>query len=87
MANKQLTRSNDKMVSGVAAGLAEYINIDPVFVRLLFALLILSNIPGGLVIYFLLMLIMPEANSTPQEDPIKPSASPIVEEEIVIRDM
>ncbi len=86
MTHKQLTRSNDKMVSGVAAGIANYIDIDPVFVRLLFALLILSNIPGGLVIYFLLMLIMPEADGQ-SADPIKPNASPIVEEEIIIRDM
>lgn len=86
MTHKQLTRSKDEMVSGVAAGIAEYINIDPVFVRLAFALLILSNVPGGLVIYFLLMLIMPEADGQ-REDPIKASASPIVDEEIVIRDM
>ena len=38
--NNKLTRSNDDvMVAGVAAGLAEYLGIDPVLVRLLFVLL------------------------------------------------
>lgn len=84
MSNKQLTRSNDKMVGGVAAGIANYLGIDPVFVRLVFALLILSHVALGLVIYFLLMLIMPEADDA--QDPIKPSASPLVEEDIIIHE-
>lgn len=86
MSSKQLTRSNDKMVGGVAAGIAEYLGVDPVFVRLAFALLILSHVALGLVIYFLLMLIMPEADEAGQ-DPIKPGASPLVEEDIVIHEV
>lgn len=59
--DKKLTRSNnDKMVGGVAAGLADYLNIDPVIVRLIFVLLTLK---GGIgpVLYLVLWLIMPEA--------------------------
>ena len=30
---KRLTRSNNKMIGGVCAGLAEYLDIDPTIVR------------------------------------------------------
>lgn len=58
--NNKLTRSNnDVMVAGVAAGLAEYLNIDPVLVRVLFVLL--SVFGGhGILIYLLLWLLMPQ---------------------------
>lgn len=58
--DKKLTRSNDDvMVAGVAAGLAEYLNIDPVLVRLLF---VLTTVFGGhgFWIYLVLWLIMPQ---------------------------
>lgn len=31
---KRLTRSNNKMIGGVCAGLAEYLDIDPTIVRI-----------------------------------------------------
>ena len=38
--NKKLYRSrNDKMVSGVCAGLANFLNIDPTLVRVIYAVL------------------------------------------------
>ena len=58
--NNKLTRSNnDVMVAGVAAGLAEYLDIDPVLVRLLFVLLTLSG-GHGILVYLILWLIMPQ---------------------------
>ena len=57
---KRLTRSTtDRMVAGVAGGLAEYLSIDPTLVRLIFVLLALAGGPG-LIIYLVLWLIMPE---------------------------
>jgi phage shock protein C len=57
--NKKLTRSNDNiMVAGVAAGLAEYLDIDPVLVRLLFVLLTLFG-GHGLLVYAILWIVMP----------------------------
>ena len=62
--NKKLTRStDDTMVSGVAAGLADYMNIDPVLVRLFFVLMTLSH-GYGLLIYFLLWIMMPQEELT-----------------------
>lgn len=58
--NKRLTRNpNDKIIAGVASGLADYFNIDPTIVRLLFVLLLL---PGGIspLIYVVFWIVMPE---------------------------
>ncbi len=61
MENKQLVRStNDRMIAGVAAGLADYMNFDPTLVRLLFVLLALAGGPG-LIIYLIMWVVMPEA--------------------------
>ena len=76
----KITKSQDKMLAGVASGLAEYINVDPVWVRLGAALAILSNPPLGLVIYFVLALIMPDS------DGVEAVANPFNDEEIVIND-
>ncbi|MCD6576927.1 MAG: PspC domain-containing protein [Anaerolineaceae bacterium] len=57
---KRLYRSkDDRMVAGVCAGLAEYIDIDPTIVRLLFAL---GLIAGGATfwVYLVMMMVVPE---------------------------
>ena len=58
--SKKLTRSNNNvMIAGVAAGLGEYLDIDPVLIRVFFVLLTLLG-GHGILIYFLLWLIMPQ---------------------------
>lgn len=60
---KRLTKSStDKVFTGVAAGIAEYLAIDPVLIRLLFVILTVSG-GSGLLVYIVLSLIMPEADS------------------------
>lgn len=60
MSAKKLTRSrSDKMLFGVAGGLANYLNLDPTLVRLLFVVLTLMGGPG-LIIYIVLAIVMPE---------------------------
>ncbi|MFN2124363.1 MAG: PspC domain-containing protein [Candidatus Promineifilaceae bacterium] len=45
MAQERLTRSSsDKIVAGVCGGLANYLEIDPVLVRLAFIVLILASL-------------------------------------------
>ncbi|MCP5191354.1 MAG: PspC domain-containing protein, partial [Pseudomonadales bacterium] len=52
--NARLMRSEtDKMFAGVCGGLAVYLGVDSVFVRLAFALLIFTG-GIGLPLYFLL---------------------------------
>ena len=61
MESKKLTRSNDRMLAGVCAGIAEYFDIDPTLVRVCYAALsIFSAGFPGLLLYIILMLIMPQ---------------------------
>lgn len=57
---KRLYRSRtNKQIAGVAGGLAEYFNVDPTLVRILFVLFALAGGPG-LLLYIVLWLVMPE---------------------------
>jgi phage shock protein PspC (stress-responsive transcriptional regulator) len=57
---KRLTLSStDKKITGVCAGLAEYLNIDPTLVRLVFVVLALAGGPGVLL-YIALWVVMPK---------------------------
>lgn len=80
MKNKLMRTSEDRMVLGVAGGVANYLNLDPVIVRLVFALGILTNPPTGLLIYLLLALIMPKDHEV-----VDGLHNPFDEEEIVIK--
>ena len=56
---KKLYRSTtNKTIAGVCAGLAEYLNIDPTIVRVIWALVSLSG--AGLLAYLICALIIPE---------------------------
>ncbi len=58
---KKLYRSRDNvMVGGVASGLADFLEIDPTIVRLIFAFSIFLGGTGALV-YFVMWLVVPEA--------------------------
>lgn len=59
---KRLTRSDtNKMVAGVCAGIADYFDIDPAVVRILYVVLtICSAAFPGLLMYIILMLLMPQ---------------------------
>jgi phage shock protein C len=60
MEPKKLYRSNkNKMIGGVAAGLGEYLNIDPTLVRLGYVALALMGGPG-FVIYIIMWLVVPQ---------------------------
>lgn len=81
MNEKRLVRKRDnRMFLGVASGVADYIGIDPVIVRLIFVLLTLTQM-WGLIIYIVLAIVMPE-----DEDPVTAKANPFDEEEIIIKD-
>jgi len=58
---KKIYRSrNNRMIAGVCAGLGEYLNIDPTLVRVLFAVGTVLGFGSAIVIYFVLMLVIPE---------------------------
>ena len=56
---KKLTKSTNKMLSGVLAGIAEYLNIDPTVVRVAYLFLTVFTAFAGIIVYLLLMLVMP----------------------------
>ena len=58
---KQLRRSHNKMIAGVCAGIAEYLDFDPSLVRIGYVLIsIFSAAFPGIIIYIILWIIIPE---------------------------
>lgn len=65
---KRLTRSRNKKISGVAAGIAEYFSIDPTLVRIAFVVgLIASGGPPLILAYIILAVVMPEPDKNKAE--------------------
>lgn len=61
---KRLHRSSNKMLAGVCAGIAEYLDVDATVVRVLYAALTLftAGFPGVLL-YIVMMILMPDYNN------------------------
>lgn len=58
--NKKLYRSNkEKMLGGVAGGLAEYFSIDPTLVRIIFVVSLFVG-GAGILAYIILWIVVPE---------------------------
>jgi phage shock protein PspC (stress-responsive transcriptional regulator) len=51
--------ANDKMLGGVCAGIANYMNVDPAVIRLLFAIITFGGFGFGFLIYILLWIVLP----------------------------
>lgn len=57
---KKLTRSNDKMIAGVLAGIANYFDMDPTVVRILYVVLSIASVGfPGIIVYLIMWAIMP----------------------------
>jgi phage shock protein C len=57
---RKLHRSRkDKKIAGVAGGLAEYFNVDPTLIRVLFVVLAIFG-GAGLVLYLAMWIIVPQ---------------------------
>jgi phage shock protein C len=60
MENHRLYRSVEhRVIGGVAGGLADYFDIDPVIIRLVFVIVALAG-GGGLLVYLILWIVLPE---------------------------
>lgn len=58
---KKLYKSTDKKISGVCAGVAEYFDVDPTIVRVIYALLTFFTLGlMGVSIYAILAFIIPQ---------------------------
>jgi phage shock protein C len=56
---------DDRMIGGVCGGLAAYLGLDPVIVRILFILFLIFGI--GFLVYLILWIVVPEARTTAQK--------------------
>lgn len=60
MNKNKLTRSNNRVIAGVCAGLAEWLGWDVALVRILYLVLsILSAAFPGILVYIILWIVMP----------------------------
>lgn len=77
MEMKKLKRSSENyIVFGILGGLGEYLNIDPVLLRLIFiVLMVLTGFIPFIIIYILAYFIIPADHKKvdPKEDKFEPS--------------
>ncbi|AYW45364.1 PspC domain-containing protein [Tetragenococcus koreensis] len=61
---KKLTKSNSNVIlTGTLAGIAEYFNIDPTIVRIIYVFISLMGIGAPVFLYIVLALIIPANRS------------------------
>ena len=66
---KRLYRSGkDKILGGVCGGIAEYFNVDPVIIRLLWVFFALVSMGAGILIYLVAWVIVPRNPKHKWED-------------------
>lgn len=59
---KRLQRStSNKMIAGVCAGIANYFNLDPTIIRILYVLMVFFA-GFGILLYLILWLVIPSDN-------------------------
>ena len=65
---KKLYRDKDNsLLGGVAAGFGHYLNIDPLWVRILFIITTFISFGTAIIIYLILWILIPEAVTTSQK--------------------
>jgi len=72
---KKLSRSKqDRKIAGVCGGVAEYLEVDPTLVRLVWVMLALFG-GWGLIGYLIAWIIMPDAKAAQPAAETAPSAA------------
>ena len=75
--NDRLYRSrDDRMLAGVAGGLAEYWDADPSLIRIIWALLVLLTGGVALVIYIVMAFVVPDEDALTYAMPATPPTDP-----------
>src|SRR6476659_750821 len=57
--NRLYRDSSDKILGGVCSGLANYMNVDPAIIRILFAVITFGGFGFGVIAYLLLWIVLP----------------------------
>lgn len=77
---KKLYRSEtDRWIFGVCGGLAEYFDIDPIIVRIMFVILALAD-GIGILVYIIMAIIVPTRKPLPASGPLQSSMTDIAPE-------
>lgn len=72
--NKLFRNMNQRVIGGVAAGLANYFEVDVVIIRVLFVLAIFIPVPTHIVLlYIILWVVMPKQQVTVHQLPAGPN--------------
>jgi phage shock protein C len=58
---KLMRSSRDKKIGGVCAGLADYFDLDPTVVRVVWFIAIFCSAGSGLLVYLILWIVLPVA--------------------------
>ena len=63
---KKLFRSSNRIFAGVCGGIAEYFDLDPTLIRVVYVILSMfsAGFPG-LLVYIILMILMPNYDQLP----------------------
>lgn len=62
---RKLTKSRSNVViTGTLAGIAEYLNIDPTIVRVLFVFISLMGMGSPVLLYIIMAVVIPSADKT-----------------------
>ena len=57
---RRLFRSNDRLLGGVCAGIADYFDLDPTLIRIGYLVLsVLSAAFPGILVYIILWIVIP----------------------------
>jgi len=65
LVEKRLRKSRDRKICGVCGGIAEYLNLDPTVVRVVWAVATVFTAFCGALLYLILALVMPEPMDVP----------------------
>lgn len=68
---KKLYRSSNRILAGVCGGIAEYFDVDPTLIRVVYAALsvFLVGFPG-ILLYIILMILMPNYDQINSQDQV-----------------
>ena len=75
MENKKLTRSNNRMLAGVCAGLADYFGWDVTVVRIIYSFATVFTAFSGIIVYIILWIVMTDCITDNRRHYAMPSSS------------
>jgi phage shock protein PspC (stress-responsive transcriptional regulator) len=87
--NKRMYRDpENRVLGGVCSGMSAYFNFDPVFLRILFVVLVFLGAGISVIVYLILWIVVPKAKTTAQrlemrgEEATIPNIQKTIQEEV-----